>query len=184
MCHRGISKLRKIQNEWNARYKMNEIIIRSLSAWDKFMFEMHLRQPGFTYSACQLFTKNIETKQKFKQTGVPRYIYQKELNKACFLPGTAFGDFKDSTRRIASDKILRDKAFNIAKNSKYDEYQRGPRSMFYNVFGKTTFGGAATLGNKSAMKDKIMSNKDLVEDLHKPIIRKFKKKKKILTFYR
>ena len=148
------------------------------------MFEMHLRQPGFTYSACRLLTKNIETKQKFKQTGVPRYIYQKELNKACFLPGRAFGDFKDSTRRIASDKILRDKAFNIAKNSKYDEYQRGPRSMFYNVFGKTTFGGAATLGNKSAMKDKIMSNKDLVEDLHKPIIRKFKKKKKILTFYR
>ena len=102
------------------------------------MFEMYLRQPGFIYSACRLFRKNIETKLKFKQTGVPQYIYQKELNKACFLLGTAFGDFKDSTRRIASDKILRDKAFNIAKNWKYDEYQRGPPSVVYKVFGKTT----------------------------------------------
>ena len=155
------------------RYKIYEIIIKSLLAWEKVMFEMHLRQPGFTCSASWPFTKNKERKQELKQTGVPRYIYQKDLNKICFQREMAYGDFKDSTRRIASDKILPGKAFNIAKNPKYDEYQRGLPSMVYNVFGKKTFVGAVTLGNKSAIRNKTMSNKDLAEDLHKPIIRNF-----------
>ena len=97
---------------------------------------MHLRQPGFTYSACAPFTKNNERIQKFKETGDSRYIYQNELDKACFQHDMAYGDFKYLTRRTASDKILLDKAFNIAKNPKYDRYQRGIASMVYKFFDK------------------------------------------------
>ena len=86
------------------------------------MSEMHLKQPGFTYSACGPFTKNIERIQKFKETGDTNYIYKNELDKACFQHDMAYGDFKDLARRTASDKVLRDKAFNIAKNPKYDGY--------------------------------------------------------------
>ena len=80
------------------------------------MPEMHLKQPRFTYSACGPFTKNEERIQKFKETGDTSYIYKNELDKACFQHDMAYGDFKDLKRRTASDKILRDKAFNIAKN--------------------------------------------------------------------
>ena len=69
--------------------------------------------------------KNKEKIQKFKETGDLRYIYQKEVDKACFQNDMAYGDVKDLTRKTASDKILHDKAFNIPKNPKYDGYQRG-----------------------------------------------------------
>ena len=85
------------------------------------MHEMHLKQPGFTYSACGSFTKNKEIIKKFKETGDTGYIYKNELDKACFQHDMAYGDFKDLQRRTASDKVLRDKAFNISANSKYDE---------------------------------------------------------------
>ena len=64
------------------RIKINEIVNKFLLAGDKFMPEMHLKQPGFTYSACELFTKNKERIQKFKETGDTSYIYKKELDKA------------------------------------------------------------------------------------------------------
>ena len=63
---------------------MNEIVNNFLLAGDKFMTEMHLRQPGFTYSACGLFTNKKERIQKFEETGDSKYIYQDELDKACF----------------------------------------------------------------------------------------------------
>ena len=94
--------------------KMNEIVNKFLLAGDKFMPEMHLKQPGFTYSACGPFTKNKEQIQKFKETGDTSYIYKNELDKACFQHDMAYGDFKDLKRRTFSDKVLRDKAFNIA----------------------------------------------------------------------
>ena len=81
---------------------------------------MHLRQPGFTCSACRPFTKKKERIQKFKQTRDSRYIYKNELDKACFQHDMTYGDFKDLRKRTAADKVLRDKAFNIAKNPKYD----------------------------------------------------------------
>ena len=99
---------------------MIAIDLSKQQAGDKFMPEIHLRQPGFTYSACEPFTKNKERIQKFKETGDSRYIYQNELYKACFKHDMANGDSKDLTRRTGSDKILCDKAFNIAKNPKYD----------------------------------------------------------------
>ena len=81
-------------------------------------------------------TKNKERIQKFKETGDSRYIYRNKLDKACFQHDRAYGDFKDLARRTAADRILRDKAFNIAKHPKYDGYQRGLASMFYNFFEK------------------------------------------------
>ena len=84
---------------------------------------MHLRQPEFTYSACGLVTKIRERIQKFKETGHSRYIYQNELDKTYFQHDMAYEGFKDLTRKTASDKNLRDKAFNISENPKYDGYQ-------------------------------------------------------------
>ena len=94
---------------------MNEIVNKCLLAGDKFMSEMHLKQPRFTYSVCGPFIRNKERIQKFKETGDSRYIYKNELDKACFQHDMAYGDFKDLAKRSASDKVLRDKAINIAK---------------------------------------------------------------------
>ena len=69
---------------------MNDIINKFLLVGDKFMPEMHLRQPGFTNSACVPFTKNKERIQKFKQTGDLRYIYRNQLDKACFQHDVAY----------------------------------------------------------------------------------------------
>ena len=101
---------------------MHEILNKLLLAVDKFMPKMHLNQPGFTYSACGPFTKNKERIQKFKETGDTKYIYSNELDKACFQYDMAHGDFKDLAKRTASDKLLRDKTFKIAKNPKHDGY--------------------------------------------------------------
>ena len=98
-------------------YKMNEIVNKFLLAGDNFMPEMHLKEPGLTYSACGPFTKNKERIKKFKKTGDTKYIYKNEFDKACFQHDMAYGDFKDSAKRPASDKGLTDKAFNIAKKS-------------------------------------------------------------------
>ena len=95
------------------------------------MSEMHLRQPGFTYIVCGPFTKNKERIQKFIETWDSRYIYQNKADKACFQHDMAYEDLKDLPRRTASDKILRDKKFNIAQNPKYDGYQRDLASMVY-----------------------------------------------------
>ena len=111
---------------------MNEIVNKFLLAEDKFMPEMHFRQPGFTFSACGPFTKNKERIQTFKETGDSRYISQNELDKIS-------GNFRYLTRRRASDKILCDKAFNIAKNLKYYGYQHAFALMVYKVFGKRNF---------------------------------------------
>ena len=134
---------------------------------------MHLKLSGFTYSACGSFTKNKE-RIKNKETGDPRYIYQKELDKACFQHDMAYGHFKHLNRRTVAYEVLRDKAFNIAKNPKYDGYQRGLASIAYKFFNKKTSGGA--------VKNEINSNEELAEKLHKLIITKFNKRKVHLSF--
>ena len=144
---------------------MNDIINKFLLAGDKFMPEIHLRQSGLTYSACGPFTKKKEIIQKFKQTGDSRYIYKNVLDEACFQHDMAYGDLRDLKKRTAADKVLRDKAFNIAKNPKYDGYQRGLAPMVYKFFGKNTKGSGVTLENKFKPQ-----NEQLAEELHKPII--------------
>ena len=108
---------------------MNKTVDKFLLAGDKFMPKMHLKQPGFTYSACGSFTKNKERIQKFKETEDTKYIYRNEFDKACFQHDMAYGDIKDLAKRTAADRFLRDKAFNIAKDPIYDGYQRGLASM-------------------------------------------------------
>ena len=76
------------------RLEMNEIVNNFLLAGDKFMPEMHLKQPGFTFSDYGPFTKNKERIQKFKKTGDTSYIYKNELDKNCFQHDMAYGDFK------------------------------------------------------------------------------------------
>ena len=119
---------------------MNEIVNKFLLAGDTFLPEMHLKQPGFTYSACGPFTKNKERIKKIKETVDTSYIYKNELDKACFQHDMAYGDFKDLARRTASDKVLRDKVFNIAKSPKYEGYQKGLASMIYKFFDKKSKG--------------------------------------------
>ena len=101
--------------------------------------------------------------QKFKVTGDSQYIYQNETDKACFQHDMAYGDFKDLYRRTASDKILHDKASDIAKNLKYDGYQCRLASMVYKFFHKKT--------SDNGIKNKNISNKELAKELHKPIIK-------------
>ena len=148
---------------------MNEIVNKILLAGDKFIPEIHLKQPGFTYSTCGPFTKNKERIQKFKETGDTSYIYKNELDKACFQHDMAYGDFKDLKRRTFSDKSLRDKAFNIVKNPKYDEYRRGLASMVYNFFDKKS-------KVSGVVNNEIKQNLQLAKELHKQIIRNFKKR--------
>ena len=136
---------------------------------------MHLRQPQFVYSACGPFTKNKERIQKFKETGDTSYIYKNKLDKACFQHDMAYGDFKDLTKRTAADKVLRDKAFQIATDQKYDGYQRGLASMVYKFFDKKSQGSGFPLSSALQLANK--ENIQLADELHKPIIRKFKKRK-------
>ena len=152
---------------------MNEIINNFLLTGDKFMPEMHLRQPSFTYSACGPFIKNKERINKFMQTGNTDFIHKNELDKACFQFDMAYGKSKDLIKRTQSDKGLRDKAFNIASNPKYNGYQRGLASMVYKFFDKKTKGSGIVTNE---------SNYQLAYELHKPIIRKFKKRKVYSSF--
>ena len=112
-------------------YKMNEIVNKFLLVGDKFMHEMHLKQPWSTYSGCGSFTKNKERIEKFMQTGNTNFVYRNELDKACFQLDMAYGKSKDLTKKTQSDNVLRDKAIKIkiASDLKYDGYQRGLASM-------------------------------------------------------
>ena len=155
-------------------YKMNDIINKFLLAGDKCIPEMHLRQPEFTCSTCRPFTKKKERIKKFKHTGDSGYIYKNELDKACFQHDMAYGDFKDLAKTTTADKVLKDKTFNIAKDPKYDRYQRGLGRMVYQFFDRKTKG--------SGIKNEIKQNQQLAEELHKPITKKFKKRKQYSGF--
>ena len=121
------------------------------------MPEMHLTQPGFTYSACVPFTKNKERIEKFKETDTQAIATKMNLIRLVFNMAWLM--------EIASDKVLRDKAFNIAKNPKYDGYQRGLASMVYQFFDKKSKG--------SCLNIPLESNEELAKKLHKPITKKF-----------
>ena len=157
---------------------MNNVTNKFLLAGDKFMPEMHLRQPQFVYSACGPFTRHKEIIKKFKQTGDTPYNYRNELDKACFQRDSAYADHKDLINRTKSDKVLRDKAYNIASNPEYDDYQRGLASMVYKFFDKKSMGSDTT---KSSSLKRVKKLKDssliLADELHKPVIKKFNKRK-------
>ena len=144
-------------------YKMNEIINKFLLAGDKFMPEMHLRLPGINYSAFGSFTKNKERFKKFMESCNTDFIYKNELHEACFQHDMTYGKSKDLVKRTQLDKVLRDKAFKIASNPKYDGYQRGLASMVYKFFDKKSSGSGITNNE---------FNYQLANELHKPVIKK------------
>ena len=123
---------------------MNDIINKFLLAGDKFMPEMHLRQPDFTYSACGPFTKNKERIKNFMQTRNTDFFYKNQLDKGCFQHDMAYCKAKDLVRRTQSDKVLKYKALKIASDPKYDGYQRTLASMVYKFFDKKSSGGGIT----------------------------------------
>ena len=131
---------------------MNNVINKFLLAGDKFMPEMHLRQPRFVYSACGPFTRHKERIKEFKCTGDT--------------------DHKDLINRTEADKVLRDKAYDIASNPKYDVYQRDLASMVYKFFDKKSTGSGL-----KKLKNTTRNSSILADELHKPIIRKFDKRK-------
>ena len=144
---------------------MNEIVNKFLLVGDKFIPEMHLKQPKFTYSACGPFTKNKERIEKFMKTGNTDFIYRNELDKVCIQHDMAYGKSKDLAKRTQSDKVLRNKAFKIASDPKCDGYQRGLASMVYKFFEK-----------KSSESGITEPNYQLADEIRKPVIRKLKKK--------
>ena len=151
---------------------MNEISNKLFLVSDKFMPEMHLRQPGFTFSACGPFTKNKERVEKFMKTGNADFIYKNEFDKACFQHDMADCKSKDLVKRTQSDKVIRDKAFKIASYPKYHGYQTGLASMVYKFFDEKSSGSGII--NET--------NYQLANELHKPIIKKFKKRKVYSSF--
>ena len=144
----------------NKIINMNNVINKFLLAGDKFMPEMHLRQPQFVYSACGPFTRHKEKIKKFKQTGDTR-------DKAHFQHDSAYADNKDLINSTKADKVLRDKAYNIASNPEYDGYQRCLASIVYKFFDKKSIGSG--MAEPSSLK--------LADELHKPVIKKFNKGK-------
>ena len=148
---------------------MNEIVNKFLPVGDKFMPEVHFKQPGFTYSACGPFTKIKERIGKFMQTGNTDFIYRNRLDKACFQHDMAYGKSKDLTKRTQSDRILRDKAFKIGSDPKYDGYQRGLTSMVYKFFDKIS----ASLNKSSESGIDNEPNYQLANEFHRSIIKKF-----------
>ena len=118
--------------------------------------------------------RNKKIIQTFREAGDTSYIYKKELDKACLQHDMAYGGFKDVKRRTASHKIIRDKAFYIAKNPKYDGYQRGIAYMVYKFFDKKSSGRSRPLPSAPLIvNNDTKQNLQLAKELHKPIIKKF-----------
>ena len=141
---------------------MNKMINIFFLTGDKFMPELHLKQPGFTYSACESFTKHREGNQTFKETENLKHLYRNELDKACFAHNAAYSESKDLAKRTISKKVLKDRAYEIARNCKYDGYQKALASIRF--FDKKA-------GSEASVHEQ------LPKELHKPVTKKLKRRK-------
>ena len=156
---------------------MNKIINKFLLTGGKFMPELHLKQPGFTYLPCGPFTKHRQRIQKFRETGNLKHLYRNELDKACFAHDAAYSESKDLAKRTISDKTLKDRAYEIARNCNYDGCQGALESMVYKFFDKKTGPGA-----RATSKAGISVYQQLAEELHKLVTKKFKRRKVYVRF--
>ena len=120
------------------------------------MLELNLKQAGFTYSAWRSFTKHCERIQKFREIGNLKHLFRNELNKLCFAHDAANSDSGDLPKKTSLDKILIDRAFEIARNSEDDGYQTVLAGVVYKFFDDET--GSV-----------VSVNEQLVEKLHKPV---------------
>ena len=132
---------------------------------DKFMPELHLVDPVVKkYNAYGPFTKHTKRIQDFLNTGKLNYIYKNDLDKACFQHDMAYNKYKDLERRTQSDKVLKDTGFKIASDPENNGYERGLASMVFKFFNKKSKGSG-------------LKNQQLASELHKSIIKKFKRRK-------
>ena len=133
---------------------MNKISNKFLQNGDRFMPEMHSRRPGFTYSVCRPFTKHRDRIQKFREASNLKHLKRNGLDKTCFAYDASQSDNKDLA---ISDKILRDRAYEIPRNRNYDGYEREIVSMVYMFFDQKTGSGVSV-------------NENLAKELHKQVI--------------
>ena len=148
---------------------MNKIIKFFLFTGDKFMTKLHLKQLGVNYSACGPFTKHRERIQKFRETGNLKHFYRNESDKACFAHDETYSGSENVAKRTISYKILKDRAYELARNCNYDGYQRALASLVCKFFDKKT-------GSRVSVKGQ------LAQELHKPVIKKFKRRKVYARF--
>ena len=145
---------------------MNKIVNKFSLDGDRFMSELHLRQPGFTDGACEPFTKHREIIQKFKEAVSLKHIYKNELKKlvaySSHTHDATYSDSKDLTKRTISGKALKERAYEIAINPKSDGYHEELASMVYKFFDKNS--GASV-------------NEELAQEIHRTIIKKFIRRK-------
>ena len=137
---------------------MNKVIIKKLLVGDNFMLELQ-RQPGFIYSACRPLNKNHTRIKELRKADHLKHIYKSTLDKVCFSHDAAYSDSKDLAK------------ITIAINPEYDRYQRGFASMVYKFFDKKTGLGASV-------------NEKLAQELRKPVIKQFKRKKSVYKVHR
>ena len=134
---------------------MNKIINKYLLTGDKFMPEFRLKQLAFTQSPCGPFTKNRERIQEFRETGNLKHLYRN-----AHAHDAIYSDSKDLVKITISDKILKDKADEIAKNCEHNGCQRALASMAYKFYDKK-------VGSRIIVKEQ------LAKELHKRLIKKF-----------
>ena len=102
------------------------------------MPQLHSIQTGFTYSVSRPFSIHLHKIQEFRETGNLKHFYRYELDKACFAHDAAYFEGKDLAKKTISAKILKNRAYELARNRKYDEYQRALASTVYNFLHKKT----------------------------------------------
>ena len=132
-----------------------------LLAGDKFMPELHLHQSGLTCSPYGPSTKHCRRIENFAETSNLKYLFRNESDKACFVHDTAYFDSIDLVKRTIPDRILKDKAYEIARNCKHDGYQRALASMIYRFFDNKTESGVSV-------------NEQLAKELYKPLTKRRK----------
>ena len=135
---------------------MNEVVNNFLLAGDKFMPELHLKQPRITCSACGSFSKNKERIEKFIQSGNTDFVYKSKLGKACFQHDMAYGKSKDLAKRTKPDKVLGDLNMIVFKKDYLQKF-----------FDKKSSGSGVD----------AKPNYQLASELHRQMIRRFKKRK-------
>ena len=153
------------------------IINRFLLIGDKYMPEMHLWDPKVKkYSACGPFTRHQKRIDMFMKDGRLSHILKNRLDAACFQHDSSYAKYKDRANRRQPDIVLKNKALKIATNPRVNGYQRGLASMVYKFFNERAKGSG--INNKG----NLLVNSQLAEDLHKPIIKNFKRRKVYSSF--
>ena len=145
-----------------------DIINRFLLVGDKFMPKLHIWDPRVKkYSTCDPFTKHKQRINQFMKDGRLSHLYKIESDKACFQHDSAYNKYKNLKNRTQSDIVLKNKAYKIAADPKVDGFQRALASMVWKFFNERS---------QKVLRFSV-NYEQLAEELHKLIIRNFKRRK-------